>query len=130
MNNVYTITDLNQYALAIREQAIESIADDQNTNWDDFITVDEVIDIVACHSLGCDNDNNHMIDEETHNYIMDDLNTWIINIGLAKLAGANKIECAWDDSVNEMVFWKSDNGVSNANKQTKYDRTKDGDRPN
>jgi hypothetical protein len=122
MSEVYSVLDLDGYADAVRSEAA-SLADSslgKETDLNEFITLKEVSGIIILHSLGYDSEDNHIIDHDTHNDIVDEIQSWIFNIGLAKLAGSNKIECAWDDNLNDMVFWLSNNGVNtnNGNKQS------------
>lgn len=122
MNEVYTIIDIDAYADTIRQEAALELSNGGKTNdIDDFIKVSETISIVADHSLGLDEDGYHIIDSETHSAIMDDVSNWIFNIGLAKLAASNQLECAWDDDSNEMVFWKKDANMESKSYDTKTD---------
>jgi hypothetical protein len=45
------------------------------------------------------------MDEDQYNTIFDEVTDWIINSGLSKLAAEDKVQCAWDDEQNCMVFW-------------------------
>lgn len=108
MNDVYSIVDLTAYANAVRENSASSLSSNHQEDLDEFIKISETINIIESHSLGLDDDDNHIIDNDTHSEIVDDVSNWIFNIGLAKLAGSNQLECAWDDDSNEMVFWKRD----------------------
>lgn len=101
----YSIVDMNGYAKSMRQSVAESFSEDYSENLDEFISIKQVIDLVEQHSLGQDEEGYHIINEEVFNDIFDDLREWIYGVGLAKLAAKGHIECAWDDDVNEMVFW-------------------------
>lgn len=105
----YSIKDLDRYADAIRNEAATRYDSTEKNNLDEFITLNQIKTLVESHSLGLDENEDHIINEETHIEIVDEITNWIFNVGLAKLAASNKIECAWDNSLNDMVFWLSDN---------------------
>jgi hypothetical protein len=48
------------------------------------------------------------LNEERNQQNFEEAATWIHNVGLAKLAAQDLIECAWDDELNEMVFWQKE----------------------
>lgn len=108
----YSITDLLGYADCIRDGAARELKEDYHDNLDEFITINQVINLVKEKSIGSDENDNYLINEDIHNELYEDIQDWIFNVGLAKLAAAGKIECAWDDEENDMVFWAtSKNGV-------------------
>lgn len=111
----YSITDLLAYATHTRDSVASEMKPDYKDNLDDFITVNQILDIVKEHSLGVDDDNCFIINEEIHNDIFDSIEIRIFNVGLAKLAASGAIECAWDDKENEMVFWVPSSGVHDDN---------------
>lgn len=48
----------------------------------------------------------YFIEEEKIDDIYEDTRNWVIGIDLAKLAAQDKLECYWDDDINQMVFQK------------------------
>lgn len=116
----YSIVDIDNFAIMTRENVAKSFSEDYSENLDDFISIQQVIDLVEQHSLGQDDDGYEIINADIFNDIFDDLREWMYGVALAKLAGKNMIECAWDDDVNEMVFWISDKEKTKvSNKPTK-----------
>lgn len=105
MSEAYVITDLDGYAEQMREAAAKSIADDTKENLDEYINLTEVKEIVSSWCVGYDHEERPILDEDANQNIFEDIRIWITNIGLAKLAAKGFVECAWDDDVNEMVFW-------------------------
>jgi hypothetical protein len=105
MENTYSIIDLNGFAAAIRQGAAESFSEKYEENLDDFISLEQVTGLVKSQSLGLDEDNCHIIDEDIFDNIFNEIRDWLYGIGIAKLAANGKVECAWDDESNEMVFW-------------------------
>jgi len=108
-DNVYSITDLDGYAIHIRDSVAKSFKQDYSENLDEYISLDQIKHIVAGYSLGYDENSNYLINEEVFNDIFDDVREVFFGVGLAKLASKGLLECAWDDNLNEMVFWLNDN---------------------
>lgn len=111
----YSITDLIGYCHSVRDAAASDLKKDYTENLDDFVTINQVKSIIKDHSVGTDDDDNFLINEEIHNEIYDSIQVRIFNVGLAKLAANGFIECAWDDDNNEMIFWASDTKNQNDN---------------
>lgn len=109
----YSITDLVGYAQSVRDAAASDLKEDYTENLDEFVTIKQVIGLVRDHSIGFDENDHFLINEEIHGLIYDDIQKWIFNVGLAKLAANGFIECAWDDEINEMIFWASDEKKNN-----------------
>lgn len=118
---LYSIVDLEGYATEIREAAAKTLAEDCNDNLDDYITITQLIQMVRKNCCGFDDNDRPLLNEETNEQIYESTITWIHNVGLAKLAAQDLVECAWDDSANEMVFWsketKNDKSVQRRNKK-------------
>lgn len=106
-NKTFSIRDVSGYATKMRLEAAISIVDQdiQIENLDTYITLPQTIRLINDNSLGKDNDNHPLIDEDTNEKIFRDVATWIYNIALAKLAAEDKIECAWSTKENNMIFW-------------------------
>ena len=103
---VYAITDLNGYVSQMREAAANSISENSsNDNLDSYISVEQMIGLVRSNCLGFDDENRPLLNEESNEIIFEQTASWIHNVGLAKLAAKDLVECAWDDELNEMVFW-------------------------
>lgn len=103
---VYAITNIEGYVTQMREAAANSISENSsNDNLNDYISIDQMIGLVKTNCIGYDDQNHPLLNEETNQKIFEEATTWIHNIGLAKLAAQDLVECAWDDELNEMVFW-------------------------
>jgi hypothetical protein len=102
---VYAITNLEGYVSQMREAAAKNISENSDEdNLDNYISIDQMIGLVKTNCLGYDNDH-VLLDEKANQKIFEETTTWIHNFGLAKLAAQDLVECAWDDELNEMVFW-------------------------
>ena len=103
---VYAITDIDGYVSQMREAAANSISEDSsNDNLDHYISLNQMVGLVKSNCLGYDENDYPILDEKTNQQIFEEATIWIHNIGLAKLAAKDLVECAWDDELNEMVFW-------------------------
>ena len=117
MSKLYSIFDLKGYATDMRNAAAKSLKEDYSENLDDYISLQQVYNIVAKESVGLDDEDRYILSEDSNEVIFENIKVWIYNCGLAKLAGNDMIECAWDDESNEMVFWvKNNNPVAVTNK--------------
>jgi len=105
MNESYIVNDLENYAQSIRKNAALSFSETYDEDLDNFITIPQVCKLIADNAIGVDEENNYIIDEDSYNDTFDQVRTWLYNVGLARLAGAGHIECAWDNDANEMIFW-------------------------
>lgn len=105
MSEVYAIIDLDGYVSQMREAAAKSICENYNDDIDTYISLNQMINLVKSECLGFDDENRPLLDENTNETIFENTATWIHNVGLAKLAANDLVECAWSDEDNEMVFW-------------------------
>jgi hypothetical protein len=109
MSKVYAIVDVDGYVSEMRKAAAQSFSENYNENLDEFISIGQMINLVNKHCVGFDDLDRPMLDEESNNDIYEDTVIWLHNVGLAKLAAQNLVECAWDEESNEMIFWKAEN---------------------
>lgn len=117
MSEVYAILDLNSYVTQLREAAAKSFSSDVETdNLNEYISIDQMINLVKNKSLGVDDEDRFLLNEDANEQIFEEIAIWIHNVCLAKLAAKDLIECAWDDEYGEMIFW--------AKKKTKNKREK------
>jgi hypothetical protein len=104
----YSIVDLRGYAVAMRDGAAKSFTENYSENLDDFISIDQTIELIVNKTLGLDEDGHYLINEKIFDEIFDDIRDWLYGVGLAKLAAKGYVECAWDDKLQSMVFWLAD----------------------
>ncbi len=124
MNGKYAITDLDGYVVEIRQAAADSIGSSDGEDLNNYISLDQMKGLVEQWSLGTDNQDRLIVDEETNQHIFEDTRIWISNVGLAKLAAEDCIECAWDNDANEMVFWVKETSEKKHESKPKNKRTK------
>jgi hypothetical protein len=105
-SQVYAITDVEGYVSQMREAAANNISENSSQdNLDNYISIDQMIGLVKSNCLGYDDNNHPLLNEENNQKIFEEASVWIHNVGLAKLAAEDLVDCAWDDELNEMVFW-------------------------
>lgn len=105
-DQVYAITDIDGYVSQMREVAASSISENsEGENLDSYISKGQLRNLLKTHCLGYDDENRPLLNEASNEAIFEETATMIHNVGLAKLAAKDIIECAWDDTLNEMVFW-------------------------
>ncbi len=103
---VYAIVDVNGYVSQMRQAAADSISENGSSdNLDDYISIDQMIGLVKQNCLGFDDNDRPLLNEDANNEIFEQTAVWIHNVGLARLAAQDLVECAWDSKNNEMIFW-------------------------
>jgi|688.fasta_scaffold826662_3 hypothetical protein len=130
---LYAIINLEGYASEMRQAAANSLCANNEDNLDEYISINQMINLVKEHCAGFDTENRPLLNEDTNEEIYESVTTWIHNVGLAKLAAKDLVQCAWDDKINEMVFWanpemnqpekkkRKSNGQSNKRRNKKKD---------
>jgi hypothetical protein len=109
----YSIIDLEGYAKAMRDGAASSFEKDYTENLDDFITIEQVINLIKKNNLGLDEDGNYIINSDIFDEMFGEIRDWLYGVGLSKLAAKGFVDCAWDDEANEMVFWLANKDKTN-----------------
>lgn len=102
---VYAIMNLENYAAHERKRAALSIAKECGDNLDEFVSINQVCLMIEELSIGVDEEERILLDEEGRESLHFALKSRLYNMALAKLAAAGKLECAWDEEENQMVFW-------------------------
>ena len=106
MSEVYSIMDMERYATSLRANAAMTYAkSDITTRLDEYITIPQVCTLIDNNIVGHDEKDRPLIDENGYNTIFEEIRVWLYNASLAHLAGNDEVQCAWDDELNEMVFW-------------------------
>lgn len=104
-DRVYAITDLEGYVSQMREAAANDLCDSCTDNLDDYVSLNQITNLVREKCLGFDDHDRPILNENINEQIFEETSIWIHSVGLAKLAAKDIVECAWDDESNEMVFW-------------------------
>lgn len=105
MDNIYAIIDVEGYANEMREAAAKSIADPFDDDLNNYISIGQMVNLIYEECIGIDKECRPLVNEDSNEKIYESTMTWIYNVGLAKLAAKNLIECAWDSTDKEFIFW-------------------------
>jgi len=123
---IYAINNLDGYVTQMREAASKNISENSSEdNLDDYISINQMVGLVKSNCLGYDDNNYPLLNEDANQKIFDEITIWIHNIGLAKLAAQDLVECAWDDELNEMVFWQKETPKNDKSKPKRKRKRKD-----
>jgi hypothetical protein len=104
-DELYAIVDLEGYVQEMRQAAASSLSDSDTDDLNNYISVNQMINLVKNECLGYDDNDRPMLNEDANCKIYESTVAWIHNVGLAKLAAQDLIECAWDSELSEMIFW-------------------------
>lgn len=131
MGEIYAITNLEGYAQEMRDCAAKNICESYSENLDDYISMGQMINLIKDNSVGVDDENRPLLDEDANIKIFEETSVWIHNIGLAKLAANNLVQCAWSSEENTMIFWtetaekKDESNIIKPSKRNKRTKRKD-----
>ena len=104
-NDIYAIINIEGYAAEMRQAAANSLSSDSDDNLDEYINLTQMINLVKSECVGFDDNDRPLLNEDANEKIYNLTVTWIHNVGLAKLAAKDLVQCAWDNKTNEMIFW-------------------------
>jgi hypothetical protein len=103
---VYAITNPKGYVTQMREVAAKALSENSDQDdLDSYISLNQMINLLNENCLGFDDNDRPLLNEDANEKIFEEASVWIHSVGLAKLAAKDLVECAWDDELNEMVFW-------------------------
>lgn len=97
---MYTNNNIEAFATKIRELTAKNICENYQDNLDEYMTVSEIIGLLQKNSS-----NQYVIDRDVIISLQTEIKKRIYEVCLAKLAAKDIIDCAWDETENEMVFW-------------------------
>tara|TARA_R110002074_G_scaffold333931_1_gene504168 strand:+ start:643 stop:999 length:357 start_codon:yes stop_codon:yes gene_type:complete len=109
----YSITDNLEFARIMRNCAAESLSEEHTgepkqyaeEDLDSIITLSQVQSIIFDNSIGTDELEQDVIDEDIFNKIFDETRNLIYQSAMSQLAAKGLVECAWDDEQDKMIFW-------------------------
>lgn len=104
--NFYSVTNIDEYCQEIRLLVGNDFRENTtNEELDEYISVGQVEKFVDefCEDYG--DDGSPIISEQSHDNICQAVFTRIQNVGLAKLAVDGHINVAFDEELNDFVFW-------------------------
>lgn len=102
----YAITEIDDYCQLARTSVAQSFDESiSDKELDSYISLGQVEKIV---DEFCDSHNAEgcpIVCEETHSDILDEIGLMIHNVALAKMASNNLLQVAFDENLNDFVFW-------------------------
>lgn len=103
-NETYSVTEVEGYCNAIAN----SIAEEFSSSVEDvyqYCSLAEIKNILEENCVGHDEDDRPIINMDVHNAIFQNVLLRVQNIAISQLASEGYLECAWDEELNDMVFW-------------------------
>lgn len=104
----FAITNLEQFSEILRKNAALELSEKNIKNLNDFISINQIMSIVKSHRINNDG-GDVIINEDIVSDLLEEISDIIYQVRLAKLCGDDKIDCAWDNEQNTMVFWSKEN---------------------
>ena len=100
----FSVTNIDRFAEIIRKNSAESLSNNY-PDLNEFITIGQIAKFIEEKNYDIDDYGNIILNEYLLDDLLDEISYWIYQVGLSKLCGADKLDCAWDDDENKMVFW-------------------------
>ena len=104
MNNYLTIRNIKLFTKSIRKNTIMVFPRSYHYQVDRLISLAQTESLVREYVEAGYNDE-FIISGENYDHLCDEIKKWIYNSSLSQVASSGKIECAWDNDSNEMIFW-------------------------
>jgi hypothetical protein len=104
MTEYYKVKNIKLFAKSIRKNVAFCFPKSYSAQIDELISVGQTENLIRQYAEISSNDE-FLVSEDNYNLIFDNIKAWLYNSSLSKLASSGEIECAWDDEINEMIFW-------------------------
>jgi len=104
MSNYLHIRNIKLFTKSIRKNVIMIFPRSYHLQADRLISLEQTERLVREYIEPGYNDE-FIISGENHDILCDKIKKQIYNTSLSQVASSGKIECAWDDDSNEMIFW-------------------------
>lgn len=106
--DTFVITNIEDFATILIRNATEELSLDvaktNNVN-PPLMSTNSIKHIISKYTFDLDANYNPILKTDVMEDLFDEVCEYMFQVHLAKLCGEDKIECAWDDDSNEMVFW-------------------------
>ena len=104
MSNYIKVRNLNLFTKSVRKNVVMIFPRQYYYEVDSLISLKQTESIVREYIEPSYNDE-FIISEDNYELLCNEIKKWIYNRSLSQVASSGKIECAWDDNSNEMIFW-------------------------
>lgn len=112
---VMAVVDMDGYVEEIARAVTQELSPGtDHSDLFNYCTKEQIVSIVEENCLGFSENNEPLINSEIFYTIYNSILQRVQNGALSKLAAEGYLECAWDDDLNEMVFWLADESADNA----------------
>ena len=106
-NAMYSIKDIQGLCSSIRKNVAKDLTGEKIVHMTDldlneFITIQQIKNIIMDHCIIDDDD--ILLNTEIYAKILEEVSSDMYGAALSKLAASDKIDVAWDDELNEMIF--------------------------
>lgn len=92
---------IDNYVNSISNSVVKFIGGDHVEELYEYITKDQIKNIIYLHKQ----EDDMSLDLETYDLICEEVFIMAQNSIIASLASQGYLDCAWDDDINDMVFW-------------------------
>ena len=104
MSNYIKIRNLKLFTKSTRKNVVMVFPRKYSYQIDNLISLSQTEQLVRKYIEPGYNDE-FILSDEKYDLLCDEIKKWIYNSSLSLVASSGIIECAWDDSSNEMFFW-------------------------
>lgn len=104
MSNYIKIRNLKLFSKSIRKNVVMVFPRRYYYEVDNFLSLSQTEQLVRKYIEPGYNDE-FVLSDDNYDLLCDELKKWIYNSSLSLVASSGKIECAWDDESDEMIFW-------------------------
>ena len=104
MSNYIKIRNLKLFSKSIRKNVVMVFPRKYYYQVDSFISLSQTEKLVRKYIEPGYNDE-FVLSDDNYDLLCDEIKKWIYNSSLSLVASSGKIECAWDDESDEMIFW-------------------------
>ena len=115
MNVTYRVKDVAGFCKGTRQLVVDDLHGSigytgklTDKDLDEFITLAQIENIIRENQLTTDDDESIYLNMIVYENIVETITYQVYGAALSKLAASGFLECAWDEKLNDMVFWVSD----------------------
>lgn len=106
----FSIVNMKEYCNSIVDTIAQEMKIDLKNEILEFVSLKQIEGIVNENCIEHNEENQPIINVESHIKILDDVYTIVQSTALSQLAADGYLECAWDEEINDMIFWLKDQG--------------------
>lgn len=104
----YEIKNLKAFARKVGKTVAEDL-ELETSELKDYITIKNVLQLTAQYCMYDKYSKKYVANETILETIIDETRNWIVGLTLARMASQGQLECAWDDKMDCMIFWRPEN---------------------